>query len=147
MDRLGWVEQSPHYVSFIDQSVETAARLVVTVRLIAPFELSKESKLIIGQVRHDGLQWFRPKVAHLVRQETAAQRGKDSASMTHVRGRDYSKLTRNIKRIPMRFRHVCSSDPWENLQRNKPGCFQASNNNQQVTGREAKAARPPLQTG
>src|SRR5262249_48975215 len=91
---------------FIDQSVETAARLVVTVRLTAPFELSKESKLIIGQVRHDGLQWFRPKVAHLVRQETAAQRGKDSASMTHVRGRDYSKLTRNIKRIPMRFRHV-----------------------------------------
>jgi hypothetical protein len=58
VDRLGWVEQSPHYVSFIDQSVETAARLVVTDRLIAPFELSKESKLIIGQVRHDGLQWF-----------------------------------------------------------------------------------------
>jgi hypothetical protein len=50
--------------------------------------------------------------------------------MTRVRRRDYSKLTRNIKRMPTCFRHVCSNDPWESLQqRNKPGCFQASNNN------------------
>src|SRR5262245_1907598 len=65
MDRLGWVEQSPHYVSFIDQSVEAAARLVVADRLIAPFELSKQSKLIIGQLHHQSLRWLRPKVAHL----------------------------------------------------------------------------------
>src|SRR5215472_2787084 len=58
VDRLGWVEQSPHYVSFIDQSVQATARLVVADRLIAPFELSKQSKLIIGQLRHDSLQWF-----------------------------------------------------------------------------------------
>jgi hypothetical protein len=65
VDRLGWVEQSPHYVSFIDQSVEATARLFVADRLIAPFELSKQSKLIIGQLRHEGLRWFGPKVAHL----------------------------------------------------------------------------------
>jgi hypothetical protein len=65
VDRLGWVDQSPHYVSFIDQSVDAAARLVVADRLIAPFELSKQSKLIIGQLRHRDLPWFRPKVAHL----------------------------------------------------------------------------------
>src|SRR5215467_5809136 len=59
MDRLRWVEQFPHYVSFIDQSVEAAARLVVADRLIAPFELSKQSKLIIGQLRHQSLRWFR----------------------------------------------------------------------------------------
>src|SRR5436309_14142009 len=63
-DRLGWVEQSPDYVSFIDQSVEATARLVVADRLTAPFELSKQSKLIIGQLRHEGLRRFRPKVAH-----------------------------------------------------------------------------------
>jgi hypothetical protein len=39
--------------------------LVVAERLIAPFELSKQSKLIIGQLHHRGLPWFRPKVAHL----------------------------------------------------------------------------------
>ena len=68
--------------------------------------------------------------------------------MTRVRRRDYSKLTKNIKRIPTCFLHVCSNDPLESLQqRNKPGCFQASNNNEQVTGRAAGAARPPLQAG
>src|SRR5262249_43670261 len=65
VDRLGWVEQSPHYVSFIHQSVEVAASLVVADHLIAPFELPKQSKLIISQLRHRGLQWFLPKVAHL----------------------------------------------------------------------------------
>src|SRR5262245_41836460 len=74
MDRLGWAEQSPHYVSFINQSVEAAAKLVVADRLVAPFELSKQSKLIIGQLRHGGLPWFRPKVAHLNTAETAALR-------------------------------------------------------------------------
>src|SRR5262249_37527540 len=54
-----WVEQSPDYVSVIDQSVEATARLVVADRLIAPFELSKQSKLIIGQLRHKGLRWSR----------------------------------------------------------------------------------------
>jgi hypothetical protein len=44
--------------------------------------------------------------------------------MTRVRRRDYSKLTRNIKRIPTCFLHVCSNDPLESLQqRNKPGAF------------------------
>jgi hypothetical protein len=60
--------------------------------------------------------------------------------MTRVRRRDYSKLTRNIKRIPTCFRHVCSNDRWESLQqRNKTGCFQASNNNEQVTGGALRA--------
>src|SRR5215470_10753003 len=36
--------------------------------------------------------------------------------MARVQRRDYSKLTRNIKRIPTCFRHVCSNDPWESLQ-------------------------------
>jgi hypothetical protein len=35
-------------ISFIDQSVQATTRLVVADRLIAPFELSKQSKLIIG---------------------------------------------------------------------------------------------------
>jgi len=35
----------------IDQSLEAAARLVVADRLISPFELSRQSKLIIGQLR------------------------------------------------------------------------------------------------
>jgi hypothetical protein len=39
--------------------------LVVADRLIAPFELSKQSKLIIGQLHHQSLRWLRPKVAHL----------------------------------------------------------------------------------
>jgi hypothetical protein len=44
--------------------------------------------------------------------------------MTRVRRRDYSKLTRNIKRIPTCFLHVCSNDPLESLQqRNNPGAF------------------------
>ena len=44
--------------------------------------------------------------------------------MTRVRRRNYSKLTRNIKRIPTCFLHVCSNDPLESLQqRNKPGAF------------------------
>jgi len=68
--------------------------------------------------------------------------------MTRVRHRDYSKLTRNIKLIPTCFLHVCSNDPLESLQqRNKPGCFQASNNNEQVTGRAAGAARPLCKRG
>src|SRR5262245_19263881 len=58
VDRLGWVKQSPHYVSFINQSVEAAARLVVADRLIAPFELSKQSKLIIGQPHHQSLRCY-----------------------------------------------------------------------------------------
>src|SRR5262249_13591858 len=84
VDRLGWVEQSPHYVSFIDQSVEATARLVVADRLIAPFELSEQSKLIIGQLCHEGLRWKasggRPPVVSAkgstpsVGQETAALR-------------------------------------------------------------------------
>ena len=55
--------------------------------------------------------------------------------MTRIRCCDYSKLTRNIKRIPTCLRHVCCSDPGGSLrQRKQPGCFQASNNNEQVTG-------------
>jgi hypothetical protein len=42
----------PRYVSFIDQSVEAAVRFVVADNLIAPFQLSKQSKLVIGQLRH-----------------------------------------------------------------------------------------------
>jgi hypothetical protein len=37
------------------------ARLVVADRLLALFELSKQSKLIIGQLRHQDLRRFRPK--------------------------------------------------------------------------------------
>ena len=41
--------------------------------------------------------------------------------MTRIRCRDYSKLTRNIKRIPTRLRHVCCSDPGGNRQRKQAG--------------------------
>jgi hypothetical protein len=36
----------PRYVSFIDQSVHATVRFVVADNLIAPFELSEQSKLI-----------------------------------------------------------------------------------------------------
>jgi len=58
VDRLEWVEQFLHYVSFINQSVDVTARLVVADRLTAPFELSEQSKLVIGQLRHHGLRGF-----------------------------------------------------------------------------------------
>ena len=64
--------------------------------------------------------------------------------MTRVRRRDYSKLTRNIKPIPTCFRHVL-------LQRSlgksptakQTGVLSGVEQQEQVTGRAAGAARPP----
>jgi len=63
--------------------------------------------------------------------------------MTRVRRDNYRKLTRYIKRIPTCFRHVCSSYLKESLQ-SETNRGPASNNNQQVMGRDAGASRPPL---
>jgi len=65
--------------------------------------------------------------------------------MTRIRCRDYSKLTRNIKRIPTRLRHVCCSDPGGNRQRKQAGVL--SGVKQQRAGHRVEprgAARPCL---